>query len=40
LYLPQQWFEADSQERRERTGIPEDRQFQTKIELGLEMIWF
>jgi SRSO17 transposase len=38
LYLPQQWFEADSQERRERTGIPEDRQFQTKIELGLEMI--
>jgi SRSO17 transposase len=38
LYLPHQWFEADSQERRQRAGIPEDRRFQTKIELGLEMI--
>jgi SRSO17 transposase len=38
LYLPQQWFEVDSQERRERVGIPEDRQFQTKLELGLQMI--
>lgn len=38
LYLPKQWFEADSQERRERAGIPDDRHFQTKLELGLQMI--
>jgi SRSO17 transposase len=38
LYLPKQWFEADSQERRERAGIPDNRHFQTKLELGLQMI--
>ena len=38
LYLPKKWFEANSQERRQRAGIPDDRRFQTKIELGLEMI--
>jgi len=38
LYLPEQWFSKDNQERRQRAGIPEDRRFQTKLQLGLQMI--
>jgi SRSO17 transposase len=36
LYLPQQW--ASDKERREKCGVPEDVEFQTKAQLGLELI--
>ena len=38
LYLPQKWFEEESQEQRQRAGIPDDCHFQTKLELGLQLI--
>jgi SRSO17 transposase len=38
LYLPQHWFEAPYAERRTKVGIPGDRIFKTKPELGWEMI--
>ena len=38
LYLPQAWFEADSRERWERCGIPDDTEFRTKPQLAWEMI--
>ena len=38
LFLPEVWFGADFAQRREVLGIPEDRNFETKIELGLKMI--
>jgi SRSO17 transposase len=39
LFLPAKWFEKRYQGKRERVGIPLDRGFQTKLELGLKMIW-
>jgi SRSO17 transposase len=36
LYLPEKW--ASDKERREKCGIPEDIEFQTKARLGLELI--
>lgn len=38
LYLPANWFEDAQAARRKRAGIPEERQFQTKLELGLQMV--
>ena len=39
LYLPEEWVKEDSHaERREKCGVPEDIEFKTKPELGLEMI--
>jgi SRSO17 transposase len=38
LYIPKHWFEDAYAERREKVGIPEDRTFQTKPELGWQMI--
>jgi len=38
LYLPQDWFTADYQERWKVCGIPETLAFKTEPELGLEMI--
>ena len=38
LYLPQACFDTDKAEERKRLGIPEARQFATKIELGWQMI--
>jgi len=38
LYLPEYWFSPEMADERERTGIPEERQFATKIELGWKMI--
>jgi len=38
LYVPQEWFEPGSQDRRERCGIPEGTAFRTKPELAREMI--
>jgi SRSO17 transposase len=38
LYMPKHWFGDAYAERREKTGIPENRTFQTKPELGWRMI--
>jgi len=38
LYLAERWFEDAYAERREQVGIPKDRIFQTKPELGWQMI--
>jgi SRSO17 transposase len=38
LYLPQEWFEASSQARRQRCQIPEGTRFRTKLELAWEML--
>jgi SRSO17 transposase len=38
LYLPHDWFAADSAERWEACGIPDHVTFHTEPELGLEMI--
>lgn len=38
LFLPEVWFGEEFAQRREALGIPEDRNFETKIELGLKMI--
>ena len=36
LYLPEKW--VSDKERREKCGVPEDIEFQTKAQLGLELI--
>ena len=38
LFLPESWFAKDKADERKRLGIPEDRKFATKIELGWQMI--
>jgi len=38
LYFPERWFEDAYAPRREKAGVPEDRIFQTKPELGWQMI--
>lgn len=38
LFLPQNWFSREMNQERERLGIPSERIFKTKIELGWEMI--
>lgn len=38
LYLPQRWFDDDHAHLRQRWHIPHDRTFQTKPQLGWEMI--
>jgi SRSO17 transposase len=38
LFLPEQWFDESHKELREKLGIPPERVFQTKPELGLVMI--
>lgn len=38
LYIPEKWFTPEMAEKRERLGIPPDREFMTKIELGWKMI--
>lgn len=38
LYLPGHWFTPDMAELRESLGIPPERTFETKIELGWKMI--
>jgi SRSO17 transposase len=38
LYIAQQWFEDEAKAKRERVGIPAERTFATKLELGLRMI--
>jgi SRSO17 transposase len=38
LFLPEHWFEQKMAEERQRLGIPRERVFKTKVELGWEMI--
>jgi SRSO17 transposase len=38
LFITRRWFSDEYQSRRKRTGIPVDREFATKLELGLQMI--
>jgi SRSO17 transposase len=38
LFLPQHWFAADMAKARRQAGVPQERQFATKIELGWCMI--
>ena len=38
VFLPEAWFEDDYAELRLRTGIPSERKFTSKPELGLQMI--
>jgi SRSO17 transposase len=38
LFLPQHWFSEEMAVERQRLGVPADRQFATKIELGRQMI--
>lgn len=38
LYVPQVWFEEQYAERRKKCGIPSELQFQTKIEIALELL--
>ena len=38
LYIPEMWFEEEYAEKRRWVGIPEERSFQTKVELAWELI--
>lgn len=38
LFLPEEWFGEDFAQRRKELGIPEPRQFETKAQLGLQMV--
>ncbi len=38
LYLPKDWFTPEMAELRKKLGIPAEREFETKIELGWKMI--
>jgi SRSO17 transposase len=38
LFLPAHWFGANLAAERQRLGIPPERTFQTKVELGWQMI--
>ncbi len=38
LFLPEHWFGPELADERKRLGIPPDRTFQTKVELGWQMI--
>jgi SRSO17 transposase len=38
LYLPKDWFDEEHKELREKCGIPEDKVFQTKNEIALELL--
>ena len=38
LFIPAHWFEESAAEKREVVGIPKERRFQTKPELGWQMI--
>ncbi len=38
LYLPKHWFTPEMADERRRVGVPAEREFATKIELGWRMI--
>jgi SRSO17 transposase len=39
LFLQERWFTADYGERRKAVGLPPERRFASKPDLGLQMIW-
>lgn len=38
LFIPKRWFESDMSEKRKLLGVPKERKFATKIELGWQLI--
>lgn len=38
LYLPKRWFTPAAADERQRVGVPQEREFATKIQLGWQMI--
>jgi len=38
LFIPEKWFSAEATQRRAKAEIPSERIFQTKVELGWQMI--
>ena len=38
LFLPKHWFTPEMKQERRRLGVPQERQFATKVELGWQMI--
>jgi len=38
LFLPEAWFALDKAQERQRLGVPQERTFATKLELGWQMI--
>jgi len=38
LFVPEEWFGGEFAEQRKRVGLPQERTFKTKVELGWEMI--
>jgi len=38
LFIPEKWFSANAAQRRAKADIPSERYFQTKVELGWQMI--
>jgi SRSO17 transposase len=38
LFLPEQWFAAEHQELRQACGVPPDQRYQTKPEIGLDLL--
>jgi len=38
LFIPEKWFSPGAAQRRDKVGIPVERSFQTKVELGWQMI--
>jgi SRSO17 transposase len=38
LFMPAQWFEEEYGERRQACGVPEELEFKTKPEIGLDML--
>lgn len=38
LFVPEAWFEASRKELRERLGLPKERVFASKLELGAQMV--
>jgi SRSO17 transposase len=38
LYLPEEWFDEEHQALRQKTGVPEEREFQTKLDLFWQML--
>jgi len=38
LFIPENWFMPENEDKRKKLRIPEEREFATKLELGLQMI--
>ncbi len=38
LFIPEKWFSTEFAEQRKRAGVPAERSFKSKVELGWEMI--